>query len=148
MLEKIISYDSVSLRAQIKFKLVCVFLIACCTLHILMYLCSRRKAADTCLMSVTEVIVVKAQLFNNSVLFSHISELADSIAIPCPDPRGTTVSGWERKFNRNTNTSDVPLVLNSCPKAPKGCLCFCCSPALTTNSSSSSALNVGLLFCL
>ncbi|XP_064800704.1 interleukin-1 receptor-like 1 isoform X1 [Oncorhynchus masou masou] len=91
-----------------------------------------RNAAGTCLFFVTEVIVVKAQPFDHSVLFNDISESADNIAIPCPDPveklcqDGKENLAWYKNFSLIPNKSERNLWVYGASKADEGiytCVC-------------------------
>ncbi|XP_071004613.1 interleukin-1 receptor-like 1 [Oncorhynchus clarkii lewisi] len=91
-----------------------------------------RKAADTCLIFVTEVIVVKAQPFDHSVLFNDISESAENIAIPCPEPvekvcqDGKENLAWYKNFSLIPNESERNLWVYGASKADEGiytCVC-------------------------
>ncbi|CAB1328557.1 unnamed protein product [Coregonus sp. 'balchen'] len=98
-----------------------------------------RKAANTCVIFVTKVIVVKAQPFDHSVLFSDISDSANKIRIPCPDPRGTTVPGWKRKLSLSN------LWVNGASKADEGiytCVCTWDHNGRVLNTSASRRLKI------
>uniref|UniRef100_A0A8C8GUV7 TIR domain-containing protein n=1 Tax=Oncorhynchus tshawytscha TaxID=74940 RepID=A0A8C8GUV7_ONCTS len=91
-----------------------------------------RNAAGTCLIFVTEVIVVKAQPFDHSVLFNDISESADNIAIPCPDPveklcqDGKEDLAWYKNFSLIPNESERNLWVYGASKADEviyTCVC-------------------------
>ncbi|XP_064869067.1 interleukin-1 receptor-like 1 isoform X2 [Oncorhynchus nerka] len=91
-----------------------------------------RNAAGTCLIFVTEVIVVKAQPFNHSVLFNDISESAYNIPIPCPDPveklcqDGKENLAWYKNFSLIPNESERNLWVYGASKADEGiytCVC-------------------------
>ncbi|KAK6310048.1 hypothetical protein J4Q44_G00199290 [Coregonus suidteri] len=110
-----------------------------------------RKAADTCLIFVTEVIVVKAQPFDHSVLFSDISESADNIAIPCPDPveqlcqDGKENLAWYKNFNLIPNESESNLWVYGASKADEGiytCVCTWDHNGRVLNTSASRRLKI------
>uniref|UniRef100_A0A674F4H7 Interleukin-1 receptor-like 1 n=1 Tax=Salmo trutta TaxID=8032 RepID=A0A674F4H7_SALTR len=110
-----------------------------------------RKGADTCLIFVTEVIVVKAQPFDHSVLFSSISESADNIAIPCPDPveklcqDGKENLAWYKNFSPIPNESERNLWVYGASKADEGiytCVCTWEHNGTVFNTSASRRLKI------
>ncbi|XP_045563677.1 interleukin-1 receptor-like 1 isoform X1 [Salmo salar] len=110
-----------------------------------------RKGADTCLIFVTEVIVVKAQPFDQSVLFNSISESADNIAIPCPDPveklcqDGKENLAWYKNFSPIPNESERNLWVYHASKADEGiytCVCTWEHNGTVLNTSASRRLKI------
>uniref|UniRef100_A0A674F4D2 Interleukin-1 receptor-like 1 n=1 Tax=Salmo trutta TaxID=8032 RepID=A0A674F4D2_SALTR len=110
-----------------------------------------RKGADTCVIFVTEVIVVKAQPFDHSVLFNSISESADNIAIPCPDPveklcqDGKENLAWYKNFSPIPNESERNLWVYNASKADEGiytCVCTWEHNGTVLNTSASRRLKI------
>ncbi|XP_055734562.1 interleukin-1 receptor-like 1 isoform X1 [Salvelinus fontinalis] len=110
-----------------------------------------RKAADTCHIFVTEVIVVKAQPFDHSVLFNDISESAYNIAIPCPEPveklcqDGKENLAWYKNFSPIPNKSERNLWVYGASKADEGiytCVCTWEHNGTVLNTSASRRLKI------
>ncbi|XP_071211689.1 interleukin-1 receptor-like 1 [Salvelinus alpinus] len=110
-----------------------------------------RKAADTCHIFMTEVIVVKAQPFDHSVLFTDISESADNIAIPCPDrveklcQDGKENLAWYKNFSPIPNESKRNLWVYGASKADEGiytCVCTWEHNGTVLNTSASRRLKI------
>ncbi|CAB1328780.1 unnamed protein product [Coregonus sp. 'balchen'] len=110
-----------------------------------------RKAADTCHIYVTVVIVVKAQPFNHSVLFSDISESVDNIYIPCPDPveqlcqDGKGNLAWYKNLGLIPNERKSLLWVDDASKADKGiytCVCTWEHNGRVLNTSASRRLKI------
>ncbi|XP_055734565.1 interleukin-1 receptor-like 1 isoform X2 [Salvelinus fontinalis] len=110
-----------------------------------------RKAADTCHIFMTEVIVVKAQPFDHSVLFNNISESAYNIAIPCPEPveklcqDGKENLAWYKNFSPIPNESERNLWVYGASKADEGiytCVCTWEHNGTVLNTSASRRLKI------
>ncbi|XP_038862298.1 interleukin-1 receptor-like 1 [Salvelinus namaycush] len=110
-----------------------------------------RKAADTCHIFMTEVIVVKAQPFDHSVLFNNISESAYNIAIPCPEPveklcqDGKENLAWYKNFSPIPNESKRNLWVYGASKADEGiytCVCTWEHNGTVLNTSASRRLKI------